>query len=48
MKVLQTTACVLMLVALVACEPAQTYPISGEACGPDDPVQSLDAADCVI
>ncbi len=24
------------------------YPISGETCGPDDPVHTLDANDCVV
>ncbi|MCV3271156.1 hypothetical protein [Roseobacter sinensis] len=31
---------------LVACTQPETYPISGETCGPDDPVLDLDAADC--
>ena len=24
------------------------YPVSGETCGPDDPVHTLDANDCVV
>lgn len=32
---------------LAACTQPGTYPISGEACGPDDPVQQLDAGDCL-
>lgn len=24
------------------------YPVNGEACGPDDPVQKLDANDCAV
>ena len=34
------------LSACVAPE-AETYPLSGEECGPEDPVLDLDAADCV-
>ena len=34
---------------LAGCEKqADTYPISGEQCGPEDPVKTLDAADCYI
>ena len=33
---------------LAACEPQGTYPITGESCGPDDPVQDLDAANCTV
>lgn len=32
---------------LAGCENEGKYPISGEECGPDDPVQSLDASDCI-
>lgn len=32
---------------LAGCGPQETYPISGEACSPDDPVQTLDAVGCV-
>ncbi len=41
----------LMMAAAVlsACEnTAETYPVSGEQCGPEDPVQTLDAADCNV
>ncbi|WP_170791319.1 hypothetical protein [Ruegeria lacuscaerulensis] len=41
----------LMMVALIlsACEKeADTYPVTGEQCGPDDPVKTLDATDCNI
>lgn len=31
---------------LAACTEPGTYPISGEECGPDDPVLELDASDC--
>lgn len=33
---------------LTACteETPTTYPVSGEECGPGDPVKGLDAADC--
>ncbi len=37
------------VVFLSACEKeADTYPVSGEQCGPQDPVQTLDATDCDI
>ena len=31
---------------LSGCENDGKYPISGEDCGPDDPVKTLDASDC--
>lgn len=48
---LNKTLAALMLAAalLSACENTnETYPISGEECGPNDPVQTLDAADCAV
>lgn len=39
------TSFVLVLL-LTACTET-TYPLSGEDCDPGDPVQSLDASDCV-
>jgi hypothetical protein len=32
-----------------ACTEPRTYPVSGEECGPDDPVRSVDAdaVDCI-
>lgn len=38
---------ILALLALVACTAPGTYPITGEECGPDDPVKALDASDCL-
>ncbi|RLK00471.1 hypothetical protein [Ruegeria conchae] len=36
-------------VILAGCEKeAETYPITGEQCGPEDPVKTLDAEDCYI
>lgn len=32
---------------LAACEGPNRYPISGEECKPGDPVQGLDASDCI-
>lgn len=34
---------------LSACQNPDHYPVSGQECGPDDPVQDVDAsmADCV-
>ncbi len=35
------------LVALVAgCTDTETYPLSGEECGPDDPVKDISVPDC--
>ena len=34
-----------LLLALAACAPATTYPVSGEPCDPDDPVR--DVANCI-
>ena len=33
---------------LAGCQEPTTYPISGEECDPNDPVQTLDAADCMV
>lgn len=48
-RVFVTWMALTALVALLsACAPAAgTYPISGEECGPDDPVKTLDASDCI-
>ena len=35
-----------LMLGLMGCEQQDTYPISGEDCGPEDPVQTLDASDC--
>jgi hypothetical protein len=35
-----------LLAALAACTETNRYPISGEECSPDDPVQTLDAPEC--
>ncbi len=35
-------------VFLAACERDGTYPLTGEECGPNDPVQTLDASDCTV
>ena len=33
---------------VISCAEEGRYPVSGEECGPDDPVLTLDAADCAI
>ncbi len=43
---LKTLLAALALVAAAACENPETYPISGEECGPDDPVQGLSLDNC--
>lgn len=37
-----------LTLGLAACEEPTTYPVSGEECTPGDPVQGLDAGDCVV
>lgn len=46
MKTLIHMMLVLGVVALTACTQPETYPVSGDTCGPEDPVLELDAADC--
>ncbi len=46
LKTLSAFAAVLALMA--ACTAPNTYPVSGEECGPSDPVKELDASDCAI
>ncbi|WP_299725521.1 hypothetical protein [uncultured Tateyamaria sp.] len=36
----------LAVLALSACEPPDRYPVSGEQCGPEDPVLDLSVDDC--
>lgn len=37
----------LAALGLTACDKThETYPVSGQQCGPEDPVKTLDAADC--
>lgn len=38
--------CITCLLGLAACTQPETYPVTGEECGPKDPVLELDAADC--
>lgn len=35
-----------LVLGLTGCEKEGTYPITGEECGPEDPVKTLDAKDC--
>ncbi|MFA3915361.1 hypothetical protein [Ruegeria hyattellae] len=41
-------AAVATLALLGACTKENTYPVTGEQCGPEDPVKTLDAADCYV
>ncbi|WP_187393983.1 hypothetical protein [Oceaniovalibus sp. ACAM 378] len=34
--------------ALAGCTDPDHYPISGQECGPNDPVLDMDASDCVL
>jgi hypothetical protein len=36
------------LFVLASCAEDGLYPISGDECGPNDPVLTLDAADCMV
>ncbi|NVO57698.1 hypothetical protein HW561_18020 [Rhodobacteraceae bacterium B1Z28] len=49
---LNKSLAVLLLISaavLSACEKSsESYPITGEQCGPEDPVKTLDAADCYV
>lgn len=36
------------LLFIASCAAEGRYPISGEECGPNDPVLRLDAADCTV
>ena len=33
--------------ALAGCSDTQHYPVSGQECGPNDPVRDLDAGNCL-
>ncbi|GAW34404.1 hypothetical protein RA2_01452 [Roseovarius sp. A-2] len=47
MKNLIALALVGMLSAIAGCTDSHHYPVSGEECGPNDPVQTMDTSDCV-
>lgn len=39
---------IIALLILAGCSEEGYYPVSGEECGPSDPVQTLDASDCLV
>ena len=43
----QLIAVLMMTLGLTGCAESK-YPISGETCGPQDPVKTLDARDCTV
>lgn len=47
-NILKLMACLVSAAFLAACAKPDQYPLSGQECGPEDPVQELDAsiADC--
>lgn len=47
MKIVTLSVALCLVLGLIGCEEQDTYPITGEECGPDDPVKTLDAADCM-
>ncbi|WP_209598391.1 hypothetical protein [Ruegeria sp. HKCCSP351] len=47
----KSLAALMMISAMLlsACEnKGETYPVTGEQCGPNDPVKTLDAEDCYV
>ena len=48
MKGIVTIGLLAALLSLTACAETGQYPVGGGQCGPTDPVQKLDAADCVV
>lgn len=48
MKISIWTIGAMIAMMLAACEDTTRYPVSEEQCGPDDPVLSLNAADCNV
>ncbi|MEL6617457.1 MAG: hypothetical protein AAFP16_01175 [Pseudomonadota bacterium] len=42
----KTLLALLALIGTAACEEPETYPLSGEECGPNDPVQELNVDNC--
>ena len=47
MRRILMVALAVMAFGVASCAPGK-YPISGETCGPQDPVKTLDANDCSI
>lgn len=47
MKPFLSLALILMTIAATGCTDNR-YPISGETCGPKDPVHTLHANDCTV
>ena len=48
MKTLTQITLVALALAVAGCTDPAHYPVSGEECGPNDPVRDLDANDCNI
>lgn len=46
MKRLAVAAALCVIWALGACTGPGRYPVSGEACGPNDPVRDMNAPSC--
>ncbi|MBS9717791.1 hypothetical protein ACFFUT_10280 [Pseudohalocynthiibacter aestuariivivens] len=47
MKLSSLIALALTAVFLIGCTGPDQYPISGEECGPNDPVKDLSVPDCL-
>jgi hypothetical protein len=47
MKRILRCALAIIVLGISGCADGK-YPISGEACGPDDPVHKLDSHDCLV
>ena len=47
MKLISALVLVLALFGFAGCTDPAHYPISGQECGPDDPVKDLSPSDCL-
>lgn len=47
MKFVQSLFMISLVLLISGCIREDRYPITGEECGPDDPVRGLDASDCI-
>ncbi len=48
MKISSTLLLIVTLGVTAACTDTDTYPITGAECGPEDPVKTIDAANCDV
>lgn len=41
------TICLIALLALASCAGEGRYPVTGQKCGPDDPVKDMEGESCL-